>query len=88
MKNIPSIIKTLNTNQANAQSLVHSAFDISQELYNFSQWLVEDKFLTAPNAKEKDHVFDQPALQIFHPIAFDNYNGGNKCMGFGLRALS
>jgi hypothetical protein len=71
-----------------AQSLVHSACDISQELYDYAQWLVEERLLTTPRARDKDFVFDQPALQIQHPMAFDNYNGSNKCQGFGLKVLS
>jgi hypothetical protein len=46
MAKVPSsLAKALGSNQANVLSLVHSAFDISEELYNFSLWFSQDQFI-------------------------------------------
>lgn len=80
MARIPSsLAKALGTNQANTLSLVHSAFDISQELYNFSLWFSQDLFISPPRITSTDLVVDQPALSVLAPLAFENYNGENRC---------
>jgi hypothetical protein len=28
-----------------------------------------------------------PALELFHPVAFDDYTPKNQCMGFGIKAV-
>jgi len=63
MAKVPSsLAKALGSNHANALSLVHSAFDISQELYNFSLWFSQDEFIAPPKVQSTDVVVDQPAL--------------------------
>ena len=70
----------------NAQSLVHSALDLSNELHEFAAWLAEDRFIDAKTG-DKDVVVSTPTVEIYSPVAFDNYNVNNQCMGVGLRAL-
>ena len=88
MAKVPSsLAKALGSNHANVLSLVHSAFDISQELYNFSLWFSQDQFITSPKVGSADVVVDQPALQVMSPLAFENFNGGNMCKGFGIKTM-
>jgi hypothetical protein len=59
MKNIGTAsIKVLSTNQQKVRSLVHSAFDVAQELHTFSLALIDDSLVTTPAQKEGDQVFD------------------------------
>jgi hypothetical protein len=54
--NSKKILQTLTSNQQNAQSLVHSAFDIAPQLHHLAQWLIEEAFTKTPKAKETDKV--------------------------------
>lgn len=88
MAKVPtSLAKSLGPNQSNMLSLVHSAVDISDELYNFAQWLNQEQFLLTPRINKNDVVQDQPDIQMRHPLAFDNYNYNNQNQGFGLKTI-
>ena len=46
MERLPEAIsKSIGKNEALARILVHSAFDVSDSLYNFASWLGEDSFV-------------------------------------------
>ena len=53
-----SLAKSLGPNQSNVLGLVHSALDLSQELYDFSLWIGQEKFTQAPRIKTSDVVID------------------------------
>ena len=50
------ILHSLTSNQQNAQSLVHSAFDVGPQLHHLAQWLIEEAFTKPPKATESDKV--------------------------------
>ena len=46
MERLPeAIAKSIGKNEAFARILVHSAFEISDSLYNFASWLGDDFFV-------------------------------------------
>ncbi len=81
--------RALGRNEINCRSLVHSAFDLSEDLYDFATWITDESFVTTMNAQstEKNTDVRKPGLDIRHPIAFADFNGDNKCMGIGLKSL-
>ena len=87
MARVPTAItKTFSRNMNNAQSLVHSALDLSDELHEFASWLTEEKFFDS-KLGDKNVALSTPTIEIKSPVAFDNYNVKNQCMGVGLRAI-
>jgi len=91
MAHIPeAVTKSVAKNEAMARILVHSAFDLSDSLYNFASWLGDDSFVDTMLAHpDKDNVgVRQAALEIKKPIVFGDFNGDNRCMGIGLKAFS
>ena len=68
--------------------LVSSAADICEHLHDFAQWLTDEKFTQMPPLTDKDVFVDQPYLQMQQPLAFGDFNGDNKCMGYGLKTIS
>ena len=78
--------KSVATNENLVKQLMHSAFDLSDNLYNFASWLADDAFvgsMVAAPDQDKTGV-RQPALELKKSIVFADYNGDNKCMGIGL----
>ena len=57
----------------NVLSLLHSAFDVSQPLYNYAHWLGT---LALHNQ-----------LVVNSPVAFGDYNEDN-CQGFGVKSIN
>ena len=81
----PATTKKMSQNLSNAMSLVHSAADLSKELHDFSTWLSDDRFTNT--VQNSDKVLNSPFIKIDHPLAFEDYNLDNQCMGVGLRTL-
>ena len=69
--------RVLGRNETNVRSLVHSAFDLSDNLYDFANWITDESFITSANTKSEEKSVDvrQPGFDLKHPIAFDNFNG-------------
>lgn len=79
---------TLNRNASNILGLVQSSLDLpTNELYNFALWFNTDFFESDKKRKGGQVVGINPALEIFHPVAFQDYSANNQCMGYGLRAI-
>lgn len=78
------LAKKLSQNEINMMNLLHSSFDISSSLYDFTHWLNSPEFIN-PKAKDKD-MQSEGSITVNHSIAFENYNNKNG-MGFGLRSL-
>ena len=39
------------TNELHARALMHSAFDLSDKLYDFAGWLMDDAFIDLPKGQ-------------------------------------
>lgn len=83
---VSRVSQTVAKNEQMAKILVHSAFDLSDSLYDFASWLGDDSFVSNMVASpDKDRVSARhPGLEIKKPIVFADYNGNNQCMGIGL----
>lgn len=44
----------LGTNETHGRALMHSAFDLSDELYNFAGWLADDAFTVSPAGQQEN----------------------------------
>lgn len=89
-KKVPeAVVKNLSRCELNAKALMHSSLDLSDTLYDFSNWLCDESFVKQPPvSKESNQKLAVPALDIKFPILFGDYNGDNQCMGIGLKAFA
>ena len=81
--------KELSRSEACCRALVHSAFDLSDKLYDFANWMGDEIFISNLHARPSDDNLNirQPMIDFRHPIVFADYNGENQCMGIGLKAM-
>ena len=54
-------------------------------MHEFASWLTDQQFVEHQTEKKKNHA---QALEFRYPVAFDDYNQNNLCMGYGLKSLS
>ena len=84
-----AVKRSLSRSEECARSLTHSAFDLSDSLFDFATWLSDESFVSNMMARPGDDAVNvkQPMVVFKQPIAFADYNGDNKCQGVGLRAI-
>ena len=61
-----AVAKNIGRSELNSRALIHSAFDLSDSLYDFANWLGDEAFVTSMNgAAVKDTIkVSSPAIDI------------------------